>query len=47
MKEWVYHEPKFECDEINYELLRYSPWSGHRNFAYDFVSFLNHKLLLN
>ncbi|NFG28051.1 hypothetical protein FC777_13140 [Clostridium botulinum] len=39
MKEWIYHNPKFECDEINYELLRYSPWSGHRNFAYDFVNF--------
>ncbi|MCY6484509.1 class I SAM-dependent methyltransferase [Clostridium aestuarii] len=39
MEEWIYHNPKFECDKVNYELLRYSPWSGHRNFAYDFVSF--------
>lgn len=46
MKEWVYHEPKFECDEINYELLRYSPWSGHRNFAYDFVSFFKPQIIV-
>lgn len=46
MKEWVYHEPKFECDEINYELLRYSPWSGHRNFAYDFISFFEPKTIV-
>lgn len=35
MKEWNYYKPNFECDRINYELLRYAPWSGHRNFAYD------------
>lgn len=46
MEEWNYHEPKFECDEINYDLLRYSPWSGHRNFAYDFVSFFKPKTIV-
>lgn len=39
MEEWKYNECKFECDSINYELLRYSPWSGHRNFAYDYVTY--------
>lgn len=27
---------KFECDEIN-KLLRYLPWSGHRDFIYDLI----------
>ena len=36
-KTWVYYRPKFECDEFNMEMMRYSPWSGHRNFAYDYV----------
>ena len=39
MKEWKYYKPRFECDAINYELLRYAPWSGHRNFAYDLVAY--------
>ncbi|AOR24587.1 class I SAM-dependent methyltransferase [Clostridium taeniosporum] len=46
MEDWIYHNPKFECDKINYELLRYSPWSGHRNFAYDFVSFFKPKTIV-
>lgn len=36
-KTWVYYKPKFECDEFNMEMMRYSPWAGHRNFAYDYV----------
>ena len=43
MKEWMYNQCKFESDIINYELLRYSPWSGHRNFAYDYISYYNPK----
>jgi len=23
---------------VNFELLRYSPWGGHRNFAYDYIA---------
>ncbi|MDO4615698.1 MAG: class I SAM-dependent methyltransferase [Lachnospiraceae bacterium] len=36
-EEWIYHTPEFECDRINPDLLKYSPWSGHRLFAYDYV----------
>lgn len=39
MWEWNYENPKFECDEINGDLLIYSPWSGHRNFIYDFIEY--------
>lgn len=39
MKEikWNYHSPKFECDTYNLEMMKYSPWSGHRLFAYDYI----------
>ena len=37
MNNWKYYTPKFECDELNYDLLTFAPWSGHRNFVYDFV----------
>lgn len=43
MKEWIYNKCEFESDSINYELLKYSPWSGHRNFAYDYISYYNPK----
>lgn len=46
MKEWSYYKPKFECDELNYELLRYSPWSGHRNFAYDFINYFEPEIIV-
>lgn len=35
---WVYHTPNFESDKLNPEMMIYSPWSGHRRFAYDFVA---------
>lgn len=38
MTSWKLHTPKFQCDEMNYDILFYSPWSGHRHFAYDFVN---------
>ncbi len=43
MKEWKYNNPEFECDKLNYELLRFAPWSGHRNFAYDLTAWLKPK----
>lgn len=43
MGEWKYEMPKFECDEINADLLIYAPWSGHRNFIYDFVEYYKPK----
>lgn len=39
MSNWKYSEPDFECDFYNKELLVNSPWSGHRNFAYDLITF--------
>ena len=35
---WRYYSPIFESDQINLEMMRYSPWSDHRLFAYDYVS---------
>lgn len=37
-KSWAYHSPEFECDKFNTEMMKYSPWSGHRVFAYDLVA---------
>lgn len=34
---WIHHSPKFECDTYNLEMMKYSPWSGHRLFAYDYI----------
>ncbi len=36
-EQWIYYSPEFESDRLNPDLLRYSPWSGHRLFAYDYV----------
>jgi len=38
MDKWRYSSPEFKCDIINPEMLRYSTWGGHRNFAYDYVA---------
>lgn len=35
---WVYYSPEFESDKYNTEMMKYSPWSGHRTFAYDLVA---------
>ena len=32
-----YYSPEFEADLYNPVMLRYSPWAGHRAFAYDYV----------
>lgn len=37
-KLWVYHTPDFESDKLNLEMMKYSPWSGHRRFVYDLVA---------
>lgn len=34
---WMYCDPVFECDEYNKDMLKYSPWAGHRRFIYDFM----------
>ncbi|MCL2398599.1 MAG: class I SAM-dependent methyltransferase [Defluviitaleaceae bacterium] len=38
MNTWTYHNPDFKSDLVNLEMLKYSPWAGHRNFAYDYVA---------
>lgn len=45
-KTWVYYKPDFECDEFNMEMMRYSPWAGHRNFAYDYVRNIHPKRIV-
>lgn len=37
-RSWIYHMPEFECDSFNEAMMKYSPWSGHRYFGYDFVA---------
>lgn len=37
-KLWMYHTPDFESDKLNFEMMKYSPWSGHRRFVYDLVA---------
>lgn len=40
MKEkWEYFDGDFVADQYNDTLLKYSPWSGHRRFGYDLVSY--------
>lgn len=46
MGKWKYYKPVFECDELNYYLLKFAPWSGHRNFAYDFVNYLRPEIVV-
>lgn len=38
-REWTFHAPTFEADLVNPDL-PLNPWSGHRRFAYDLVTFL-------
>ncbi|MEK5206059.1 class I SAM-dependent methyltransferase [Psychrobacillus sp. FSL H8-0510] len=47
MKEkWnINNQPKYESDNLIPNLIG-SPWSGHRNFAYDLVCFLNPNLIV-
>ena len=37
MKDWKYCNPNFECDKLNYDLLTFAPWSGHKCSVYDLV----------
>lgn len=46
MKNWEYGNPEFECDKLNYDLLKFAPWSGHRNFVYDFIAFFEPKTIV-
>lgn len=43
---WVYHNPVFEADAYNPELMRYAPWAGLREFAYDYISCMQPALIV-
>lgn len=36
-RKWTYHSPVFDCEKHQSEVYVYSPWEGHRRFAYDYV----------
>lgn len=38
-RDWTVSQPNFCSDELN-PALPFSPWSGHRNFAYDLMAFI-------
>lgn len=38
MEKWKNYNAVFECDKINADMLKYSPWSGHRRFGYDYIA---------
>lgn len=45
MREWKVTEPVFESDQIN-PALRTAYWEGHRDFAYDFIRFVQPKKIV-
>lgn len=46
MKEkWCITSPRQEADEWN-SMLKVSPWSGHRNFVYDLLNFMEPKKII-
>ena len=36
-RKWTYYSPAFDCEKHQPEVYVYSPWEGHRRFAYDYV----------
>ena len=36
-RKWTYYNPAFDCEKHQPEVYVYSPWEGHRRFAYDYV----------
>lgn len=46
MSKWIYNNPVYECDELNHDILFYSPWAGHRDFAYDYLQFFKSSLIV-
>ena len=39
-KKWTYYSPVFESEQFNPAMLKFSPWTGHKRFAYDYVRFM-------
>lgn len=46
MTEWKFHRKSFEYDHVAPQVLTYSAWTGHREFAYDLVSFVKPQLIV-
>lgn len=42
---WVVSEPVYEADTLNQELA-VSPWQGHRDFAYDLITFVRPRMIV-
>ncbi len=45
-QEWVYANACFDADKYDDTMLRFSPWSGHRQFGYDLVTYLEPKIVV-
>ena len=45
-KKWIYYNPTFESEKYNPMMLVYSPWTGHKRFAYDYVRFIKPKVIV-
>ena len=45
MNTWIFNKVEFEADKKN-DGLKTSPWSGHRNFAYDLVTYMKPKRIV-
>lgn len=38
-RNWKYGKVQFEADQYSDVLIRYAPWSGHRQFGYDLIAY--------
>lgn len=45
-KKWIYYNPNFESEQYNPMMLVYSPWTGHKRFAYDYVRFMEPEVVV-
>lgn len=45
-KKWVYYDPVFESEQYNPMVLIYSPWAGHKRFAYDYIRFMEPSVIV-
>lgn len=43
---WEYSNVDFVVDKYNEAMLRYSPWSGHRRFGYDLISYYQPEIVV-
>ena len=45
MNTWIFNKVEFEAYKKN-DGLKTSPWSGHRNIAYDLVTYIKPKRIV-